>query len=1070
MTVFSNGFEVGTAGWVANGSTVTKVVSGTGGITSASGANHATFTNSAGGAFTRFGEYRTVFPAGGYVASMKVYFDVAGGWANDTRVDYSVASNQTTNVHRRDYVFNIGFYNAADVTGPGAGTDRYVISASNTSGRSNSFPKNQDRSPVAIAVSGWYTIEHLFQNNAGVLQVVLNVKDSSDSIVGTWTLSDPTDIIGSTVGGNRYGWLLNNEFSTVAVDDTLLVLGDGSATPPVFNTTQGWYHATINGAVTSAVPGDVIEVSPGIYAENVTISKAVDVRGPNWNISPNTGTRVAEAVIVPSSTNTSTGAVVTVNSSGASFRGFTVDGDNTALAESGLGLGGAYGTSIDAARALFINANDVSGITIAKNIAANAVNGIRLEQTTNYFASGGAAVRSFNILVDDNLVQNITGTGIRLGNSMCAKVTNNTVSNADTGIAFSSFRISDAGNSADRVIQGNTISSRFAGIWTNLFHASPYPLVDNTITVAPAATTMAPTPQNRTTWYGIMYSTVSAPQNFTNQTNLPLVGTPERWTATGNVIDGAALEPTSTGHGYWLYYVDNNRDTVGDDHFGLISGGSVSNVTFGIMLKNKDTDPATSFGNSAVGAHAAVSGVAFSLNAGGTGFHLIDDATWTTANPAPLVNKRNVQLAVGTGNTITGGATGVHAARPATFAQPDYNPIVSGSLSDLAFSGQTGDYITLVGTPNGLDAISSTFDSANGATASLTALFDIENKITHKIDDTALGLVRVKATNVYVTATGSLEQGVAAADDGDVVNVEDGNLLSITAEITKNITFSGSFTVTSTSIPTDGTATAVLTSFLTRKGTSTVAANMAGMNANQVAAVNANFSEFSSFTGAPVSIIRASVIVGYAPTIQSGISIAIAGDVVRVAPGSYIENVLINKNVTLESTGGRAVTTITGISGVGSLGAVLVTSSTTAVTIGGTGKGFTIVGIDNGAPGLENAAVYFQGGHTGVQVIDNEIQANGDAGLLSEFGAVISGWIIDGNTFSGQTFVGPNPAGNGFGTQFTEANVPRQLVVLGNSGGNLVTATATNITFTNNVISGVPVASTSPARSRETSL
>jgi parallel beta-helix repeat protein len=1055
VTVFSNGFEVGTAGWVANGSTVTRVVSGTGGITSASGANHATFTNSPGGAFTRFGEYRIVFPAGGYTASTKIYLDVAGGWANDTRVDYSVASNQTTNSHRRDFVFNMGFYNAADASGPGAGTDRFVVSGSNSSGRPNSFPKNPDRSPVAIAVSGWYTFEHHFQDNAGVLRVVLNVRDSSDSIVGTWTLSDPTDIIGSTVGGNRYGWLFNNEFSSLAVDDAMLVLGDGSSTPPVFNATQGWYHSTISGAVTGAVSGDVIEVSSGTYVENVTVSKAVDVRGPNWNVSPNTGTRVAEAVIVPSSTNTSTGAVVTLTSSGASFRGFTVDGDNAALAESGFGLGGAHGTSIDAARALFINANDVSGITIAKNIAANAVNGIRLEQTTNYFASGGAAVRSFNILVDDNLVQNITGTGIRLGNSMYAKVTNNTVSNADTGIAFSSFRISDAGNAADRVIQGNTISSRFAGIWTNLFHASPYALVDNTITVAPAATLMAPTPQNRTAWFGIIYSTVSAPQNFTNQTNLPLVVTPERWTATGNEIDGSALESGSTGHGYWFFHVDNNRDSLGVDHFGQILGGSVSNVTFGVMLKNKDADPATSFGNSAVGAHAAVSGVAFSLNAGGTGFRLIDDATWTTANPAPLVNKRNVQLAVGTGNTLTGGAIGAHVTRPMTFAQPDYNPIVGGDLSDLAFSGQTGEYITLVGSPKDLDATSSTFDTVNGATAAESELFDIEDKITHKLDDTALGLVRVKATNVYVSTTGSLERGIAAAEDGDVVNVEGGSPFSLTAEITKNISFSGTFTISSTSIPTDSTATAVLTSFLTRKGTSTATADMTGMNANQVAAVNANFTEFSGFTGAPVSIIRAAAIVGYAPTIQSGIISATAGDVVRVAPGSYTENVLINKNVTLESTGGRAVTTITGVSGVGSLGAVLVTSSTTAVTIGGTGKGFTIVGIDNGDAGLENAAVYFQGGHTGVQVIDNEIQANGDAGLLSEYGAVISGWTIDGNTFSGQTFVGPNPAGNGFGTQFTEANVPRQLVVLGNGGGNLATATATNITFTNNVISGV---------------
>jgi parallel beta-helix repeat protein len=720
-----------------------------------------------------------------------------------------------------------------------------------------------------------------------------------------WGAASGATIATSLVPGT--GAIDFTPFLTTGADVTPATVGFQGDFSDVTVTTSGGQSgvvARIQEGVTTAATSGVVNVEAGTYAESVTISQAVDVRGPNWNVSPNGGARVAEAVIVPPSTNTSTGAVVTITSSGVLFRGFTVDGDNTALADSGVGLGGPLGTSIDAARCVFLNANGVNGITISKNIAKNAVNGLRIEQTTNYFASGAPAVRSSNILLDDNLVQDMTGTGIRLGNSMYAKVTNNTVSNADNGIAFSSFRISDAGSAADRVIQGNTISARFAGIWTNLFHASPYALVNNTISVAPAATAMAPTPQNRTAWYGIMYSTVSAPQNFTNQPNLPQVVTPEWWTATGNVIDGAALEPTSTGYGYWLFYVDNNRDSVGSDHFGQISGGSVSNVSIGIMLKNRDTDPATSFGTAAIGAHAAVSGVAFSLNAGGTGLRLIDDATWTTSNPAPLLNKRNVQLAVGTGNTITGGAIGLHITRPASFAQPDYNNIVSGDLSDLAFSGQTGDYITLVGTPNGLDGTSSTFETLNGATAAQAALFDIEDKVTHKLDDTALGLVRVKAGHVFVSATGSLDRGITAASVGDVVNVEDGYPLVLTTEITKNVTFAGTFTISSANIPADTTATTVLTSFMTRKGTSTVTADMTGMNANQIAAVNANLGSFNGFTGAPVSILRAAVIVGYAPTIQSGIDYALSGDTVQVSAGTYAESVsAAAKAITLSAAG-----------------------------------------------------------------------------------------------------------------------------------------------------------------------
>ena len=55
-----------------------------------------------------------------------------------------------------------------------------------------------------------------------------------------------------------------------------------------------------------------------------------------------------------------------------------------------------------------------STISVAKGKRpTNVVNGVRLEQTTNYFASGAPAVFSTGVVVDDNLVQNTTGTGIR---------------------------------------------------------------------------------------------------------------------------------------------------------------------------------------------------------------------------------------------------------------------------------------------------------------------------------------------------------------------------------------------------------------------------------------------------------------------------------------------------------------------------------------------------------------------------------------------------------------------------------------------------------------------------------
>jgi Ca2+-binding RTX toxin-like protein len=179
-------------------------------------------------------------------------------------------------------------------------------------------------------------------------------------------------------------------------------------------------------------------------------------------------------------------------------------------------------------------------------------------------------------------------------------------------------------------------------------------------------------------------------------------------------------------------------------------------------------------------------------------------------------------------------------------------------------------------------------------------------------------------------------------------------------------------------------------------------------------------------------------------TIQAAVDAAQPGDTILVAPGTYNENVTISTNgLTLVSLDGSGATTIVGTNGL-SLGTVQLTPGVNDVTIGGDGQGFTIVGLD-GPPGIENGAVYLQGAHDGLLIEGNDIVANGDAGLMSEFGPLITDTIIRGNTFSGQTFVGTHPAGEGFASQFTLANVPRQLVVI---------ATGSNVTFEGNHVTG----------------
>ncbi len=232
--LYFNGFETNTAGWNAFGPPfdATRVASGTNGITSATGAFHA--ESSASGSAGNWGGYN--YGAGNnvatsfieYVTSIDIFLNVDGGWANDTRFDWDSAVSNSAGGFGRDFIFNAGFYN--DLTGPGAGTNRFVISASNNSSPGSAFPKNPARDPFAISSTGWYTFEHHFYDNGGVLAVDLSILDAGSSLLHSWTLSDPTDLIG-LIGGNRYGWFTDQDFSVLAFDNTSLTTVDAAAVP-----------------------------------------------------------------------------------------------------------------------------------------------------------------------------------------------------------------------------------------------------------------------------------------------------------------------------------------------------------------------------------------------------------------------------------------------------------------------------------------------------------------------------------------------------------------------------------------------------------------------------------------------------------------------------------------------------------------------------------------------------------------------------------------------------------------------------------------------------------------------
>jgi hypothetical protein len=230
---FFNGFETDTSGWFGN---ITRVASGTNGVTSAAGSWHAEASDDS--VFTRWGGYADTFPANGYKTSLDIYLNTNGGYSNDTRFDWDSAVSNSSGGFLRDFIFNCGYYNDTDTTGSGP---RFVCSASNNSSPGSAFPKNPGRDPFAVTASGWYTFQHRFYDNgSGVLAVDLSILNSSGTVLHTWTLSNPADVIGSTVGGNRYGWFPDEDFSALAVDNSQLSVSVGPPTSKDQCKKDGW--------------------------------------------------------------------------------------------------------------------------------------------------------------------------------------------------------------------------------------------------------------------------------------------------------------------------------------------------------------------------------------------------------------------------------------------------------------------------------------------------------------------------------------------------------------------------------------------------------------------------------------------------------------------------------------------------------------------------------------------------------------------------------------------------------------------------------------------------------------
>ena len=514
--------------------------------------------------------------------------------------------------------------------------------------------------------------------------------------------------------------VVNGSGNPLIVDNGDIVSSDadgGDDTVNFQNKTFGTdAFATIQGGVDAVAVGGTVFVNAGTYNESILINKSIDVLGRQAGVDAR-GRVAAESIIRPSAINELVG-VVQIGEFGddVTFDGFTVDGDGAAIG--GVVLAG--GGDSNARRGIVID-GDNAGVL---NNRVQNLYGRGIQSWVN------PAVAPVGGVVSQNDIDNIgiavptganSGDGI-LAFSALASITNNRVTDATTGITAIQLYPAVATTTA---ISGNNITATNGIALNEISTASTVNVNNNTVTT-------------------------------TGGVGLTL------WSIDGTANIGTSIVNTFSGTGGTGIYAwdgtgpDNPSTPSAPSPMSVtVTGGSFTGYTTGALLVNNET----AFGQSGDDATLILSGVTLAVAVGGTGVSVQDT----------VLNKVTIGLTNST--KIQNGATGLNVSG----ADAEIDGI---TLNNTEFSGQTGQYILLGAGGHDNENINATgvlFDGQTGASASLAQNFDIEDKITHEVDNATLGFVRVKALNVFVTpSSGSIQRGIDSADAGDTVNVEAG--------------------------------------------------------------------------------------------------------------------------------------------------------------------------------------------------------------------------------------------------------------------------------------------------------
>jgi hypothetical protein len=250
--------------WNEYNSRIARVTSGTDGIASSSGAAHGVVNSIVlpsapddySGVLSRLGGYDVAF-ANGFTSSVDVYFDLSdpGVGASTYGWDVSTAVNNQVGSNRRDFIFH-----AAGVPG------KILVGASNNT----NYARRNDLALINhydVTTSGWYKLEWKFRDNgSGVLAVDCNLYNIGGTLLWTETRTDPSDLIATLVGGNRYMWFTFVATEKLAIDNTSLTR------KPLYTVSQASGTTFPKGTTTVTITATDACNNTGSCTFNVTVS------------------------------------------------------------------------------------------------------------------------------------------------------------------------------------------------------------------------------------------------------------------------------------------------------------------------------------------------------------------------------------------------------------------------------------------------------------------------------------------------------------------------------------------------------------------------------------------------------------------------------------------------------------------------------------------------------------------------------------------------------------------------------------------------------------------------------